>query len=89
MKIKIPKETARDILFEGDGGEIIEDNIVDHGRWSVVHKIILKYQDKYYRASYSVGATEHQDEQAWEYDDEVELTEVHQVPKVIMTWENV
>ena len=89
MKIKIPKETARDILFEGDGGEIIEDNIVDHGRWSVVHKIILKYQDKYYRTSYSVGATEYQDEQAWEYDDEVELTEVHKVPKVVISWEDV
>jgi hypothetical protein len=87
--MKIPADVAKDILFEEIGGEIIEDKIISHSRWSVIHSLIIKYNDKYYKTSYSVGATEYQDEQAWEYDDEVELVEVHQVPKTIMVWEAV
>lgn len=84
--MKLPKSAMTGILYEGLG-EIILDTIIDHTRWSVCHELIFKYQDKYYSAGYSVGATEHQDESPWEYDEEVECTEVHKVPKMIEVWE--
>lgn len=69
-----------------DGVELIEDNIDGHSRWSVHHEIVFKWVDgKYYRACYSVGATEMQDECPWEYDDEINCTEVKptQVTKTV------
>lgn len=59
----------------------IEDNVIGNDRWSVHHCIIFEYNGKYYRAYYSEGATELQDECPWEYEDvvsceEVELREV-------------
>jgi hypothetical protein len=66
----------------------LEDNIVDTSRWSIYHKIIFEHEDKYYQTYYSEGATECQDESPWEYDDEIECTEVHQVDKVVKVWED-
>jgi len=40
--------------------ETIEDIIIDHRRWSVIHKRIIKYENKFYIYRYSVGATEMQ-----------------------------
>ena len=89
-KITIPAELARDILWDdSEDGECVEDEIVGNSRWSIQHRAILKYKDKFYRAYYQVGAAESQEEQAWEYDDTVELVEVHQVPKSIMVWDRV
>ena len=68
--------------------DILEDNINDHTRWSVVHEIIFKYEDKTWRAFYSVGATESQDECPWQYEDEVECFEVESVQKIIQSWED-
>ena len=65
------------------------DKVVDNTRWSVIHEIIFEHEGKFYRTSYSVGATEEQDEGPWEYDDEVECTEVHEVEKVVKVWEAV
>lgn len=53
------------------GGEIILNEMIDHSRWSVHHRLIFKFEDKYWETSYSVGATESQDESPWEYDDDV------------------
>ncbi|MDN9010043.1 hypothetical protein [Brevibacillus laterosporus] len=77
--------------WEGyDGVEVISDRIVDQSRWSVYHDIIFKWIDgKYYSTGYSVGATECQDERPWEYEDEVECIEVHQVEKMVKVWEAV
>ncbi|MGG0757534.1 hypothetical protein [Brevibacillus laterosporus] len=73
-----------------DGVEVILDQIVDQSRWSIYHDIIFKWTDgKYYSTGYSVGATECQDEAPWEYMDEVECTEVHQVEKIVKVWEAV
>ena len=64
--------------------KLIEDEVCDHSRWSVIHSMIFKVlaTGKYYCTSYSVGATEYQDEGAYEYSSaEIECTEV--IPKKI------
>ena len=58
---------------------VVEDNIIDTTRWCVVHEIVFKHEDKLYQTTYRVGATEQQDERPWEYDKEVECTEVKPV----------
>ncbi len=68
-------------------GDVIENNIVDTSRWSIHHEIIFKWKDgKHYRAYYSVGATEMQEEAPWEYDDEVHCTEVELKEVTVKTW---
>ncbi len=90
MKIKLSKEEMLDILMEDhDTGEIVEDNILETSRWSVLHEIVFSLNGTHYSTGYSVGATEMQDEGPWEYDKEVECTEVHQVEKVVKVWKAV
>jgi hypothetical protein len=58
-------------------GEPVENNIVDHTRWSVIHECIFENAGKYYRTTYSVGATEVQDEEPYGYEpDKIECQEV-------------
>lgn len=73
-----------------NGVQIVEDKIIDNSRWSIHHSLIFKWLDgKFYETSYRVGATESQDEQAWEYDETIPCTEVAQVEKVVKVWEPV
>lgn len=57
---------------------VVSDEIVDHGRWSILHSMIFKdpADNKYYEIGYRTGATELQDERPWEYEDTVTATEV-------------
>ena len=67
----------------------LEDKITGHGRWSVQHEIIFEDNGKYYSTGYSEGATEMQPDEPWEYDDQVECVEVHQVERLVKVWEDV
>jgi len=88
--IKISAELARAIVYDDtDEGELIEEEIFDSGRWSITYKAIIKYQDKFYKTFYRVGATEAQEERPWEDDDEAVLVEVKQVEKMVKVWEKV
>lgn len=82
--MKFKKDYLLDVLWE-DQGTIVEDKIIEHSRWSVIHSLVFKTDDgKYYLTDYRVGATESQDESPWEYEgDEIECTEVVPVDKVI------
>lgn len=64
----------------------IKDNIVDTSRWSIHHEIIFAYDGKFYQTYYSVGATECQNERPWEYETEVECTEVELKEVKIKKW---
>lgn len=64
----------------------IHDEIVGNSRWSIQHKIIFEYQGKFYRAYYSIGATEMQDERPWEYEDEVDCVEVELKKVEVLKW---
>jgi hypothetical protein len=86
--LELEKEEARDILW-GDhpDGKVIEDKITGNSRWSIEHDIVIEYKGKFYIGFYTVGATEQQDEQAWEYDDTVKFYPAKQVEKRILVWE--
>ena len=85
MKRVFSKEFMLDILDCG----YLERKLVDHSRWSLMYEIVFEHEGKYYKASYTVGATEVQDESPWEYEDEVTCFEVHKVSKTIEVWEEV
>ena len=86
-KMKLDKQVALDIL-DGDKsqGEVILDEIVDHRRWSVGHRVIFKIGDKFLEGRYSRGATENQDESPWEYVKEPEFTEVEAYEKTVISY---
>ena len=67
----------------------ISNKIVDSTRWSIVSEIIFNFEDKFYQTTYSVGATEQQDEGPWEYDNEIECYEVELKSKQIYVWERI
>lgn len=55
----------------------LEDRIIGKSRWSIKHEIVFKWTDgKCYRTYYSEAATENQQEQPWEYDNEIKCEEV-------------
>ena len=70
--------------------EMVQSELVDTSRWSNIHEVVYKDLDsgKFYSSTYSVGATECQDESPYENDgDEIEFTEV--VPKEVIEIEYV
>lgn len=71
-----------------DDYTIIEDTIIDNSRWTIDHRLIFKYKDKFYKSIYSEGATEQQYQGPYEYEkDPVECKEVHPVKKTITVYE--
>lgn len=66
--------------------KLIEDDIIDTTRWSIVHEIVFEDKGKFYMTTYSEGATECQDEKPWEYDDEIECTEVELKEVKVKKW---
>lgn len=70
------------------GGETVLDEITHHSRWSVHHRRVFKVGDAYYSTTYSIGATESQDESPYQYDDEeIECPEVVPVSQMVTTYE--
>ena len=83
------KEFMQEVAYdEAEGVKIIENNIVDNSRWSVIHKIVFLFNEKFYESDYSVGATEQQDERPYEFDnEEIECSEVKPISKTITVYE--
>jgi nitrogen fixation protein len=79
-----PKEDLKEILEayndeEVEGYTKLADRMIDKSRWSIHHELIFKFEDKFYIAPYSRGATEYQDEVPWQYEkDEVLCYEAEQ-----------
>lgn len=85
MKVKF----SRDYLMKEldlPYGNTITDNIIDTTRWSIIHEIVFEDNGKFYRTTYSEGATECQDERPWEYEDEVECEEVELREVKVKKW---
>ena len=72
-----------------DSDKIKINEIVDTTRWSILYDLVFEFEGKFYRTSYSVGATESQDESPWEYVAEVECHEVIEVPVITTEWVSV
>lgn len=87
--MKLTGEEARNIVYEdNDDWNVIEENIVDTSRWSIIKESVCLHlpTNKYYMFKYSIGATEEQDERPFEYEDVVEPIEVQQIEKVVKAW---
>lgn len=76
--MKFPKEWLRDNVAWGPGGGVvlIYNKTVDTTRWSTVHEAVFQFEGVYYKTSYRNAATECQEEQPYEYDDDVVEVEV-------------
>lgn len=88
-KLTLTKKQALDIIwgFNKDFVEI-QNEIVEHKRWSVVYEIVVKRKSdgKYFMDTYHTGATESQDESPYEYTDP-DFTEVFPVTKTYIDYE--
>lgn len=89
--MKFEKEYLQSLAWdEQEAGEVIETTIVDTTRWSIIKEMIFELGGKYYRTSYSEGATEGQDEDPYEYeDDEIECPEVEKVQVMKEEWQQI
>jgi hypothetical protein len=85
----MPKKTfSRDYLKnERDlPWNALYDEMVDQGRWTTTHRCIFEDDGKFYEAYYREGSTENCDERPWEYDNEVECTEVALKEVTVKKW---
>lgn len=84
--MKFNKEDLCELVYQGEpeGFEVISREFSWNSRWSLHYEMVFKYEDKYYLTTYSVGATESQDESPYQYEpDEIECQEV--VPVEVVT----
>lgn len=86
--MKFKKTWLQNLLWEDvDEGEIKVNDVIDTSRWSVIYNLVFEFRGKFYQTSYSVGATESQDESPFEYEpDEIEVTEVKQIEKTVIDY---
>lgn len=49
-------------------------------------QMVFKYNDKFYQSTYSIASTEQQDERPYEYDDEIECSEVEPIDISVRQW---
>ena len=85
-------EDARDIVWEDhEDWQKIRVDIVDSTRWSIVYEGVFLHipSNKHYLLGWRKGATEMQEEQPFEYEDEVEAKEVELVEVVVKQWREV
>jgi hypothetical protein len=81
--VKFSKDFLRSM-----SGKTIRNEIIDHSRWTVSHERIFEHDGHLYSTTYSVGATEQQDESPYEYDDEeIECPEVAAVERTVTVYE--
>jgi hypothetical protein len=88
--LKLTPEEGRSIVWnDHDDFLTVETNIFDATRWSIIYKNIYeqKSSGKFFKTSYSVGATESQDEQPYEYVKEAVFEEVFPVEKLVTVYE--
>ena len=90
-KLQLTNEQARNILWGGDEDDafvIIQDKIKSKTRWSIVYEIVIKRKsdNKYFKDTYRIGATESQDESPYEHTDP-NFTEVFPVTKTYIDYE--
>ena len=73
-EMTVTKQQAQNIVWDDtDEWLKIQNNIVDTSRWSESHEGVYKHKptNKYYEFGWSEGLTERQEEQPFEYDDDI------------------
>ena len=83
--MKFRKEDLQDLVYdESTVLTKIRDEQVGSSRCTIEYNLIFRFEDAYYSAPYSIGSTEQQDQQAFEY--EPDIIECFQVwPEIIET----
>ena len=87
--LKLTGEEGRRILYEDhEDFELVTSEIVDNSRWSILYEDVYQRlsDKKFFKTTYSKGATELQDERPYEYGDAV-FEEVFPVEKTIIVYE--
>ena len=87
-KLNFTKERARRLKYGGDDAyRVIRNEITDTSWWSIHYYIVIqRIEDgRFFADTYSVGATESQDERPWEYN-EPNFTEVFPEEKVVIQY---
>ena len=92
--MKFRKQLLIDLVYddvdEDTDAELIENELDDHGRWSLHYRLVFKYEGKFYRVYYSRGATENQDEEPFEYEPvELDCEEVFPQARTITVYETI
>ena len=85
-------EQARAIVQENTRRfKVVEEHITGSRRWSLEYTTIIldTVNDKYYKTYYSIAATECQEEEPYEYEDNVCFVEVEKVSVESYEWKPV
>lgn len=83
-----PKEVLKQLAAddEPEGYEVIEKELTDSTRWSLIYTMVFKYKDQFYMTYYSCGATEIQYEEPYQDEDDFVLcveVEPKEVTKIV------
>lgn len=87
--MKFKKEFLQDLAWDEsiDDVDIIETKLVDTSRWSNIYEQIFKFGGNFYRTSYSLAATESQDESPYQYEgEEIECEQVEPTIVEVTKW---
>lgn len=85
--VNFPKDRMLEILE--DRKAIVSDRMIEHKRWSIVHEIVFRADDRLWCTRYNSPATESQDEGPWEYMDDVPCIEVEPVQEMVTVYHSV
>jgi hypothetical protein len=88
--LRLTPDEGRIVVWnDHDDFETVETNIVGVTRRSIIYENIYKQKPsgKFFETSYSVGATESQDERPYEYDGEAVFEEVFPIEKLVTVYE--
>ncbi|MEU0952829.1 hypothetical protein ABZ353_10875 [Streptomyces niveus] len=71
--------------------EELHNELYDTTRWAHVYEFVFRHPDdgKAYRVFYWCGATEHQDQDLWDWAHEVRAAEVEEVQVTVSEWKPV
>lgn len=87
MKKQFTKELLVDGLDLPWNDSIVKYNeVIDTSRWSIIYDLVFEFDGKCYQTTYSVGATESQDERPWEYEDIIDCVEVEEKEVMVKQW---
>ena len=88
--LTLTKEDAQAIVWgDHDTAEIVMDAVTGKSRWSVNHRLIFKLAGKFYQTSYSVGATEYQEEQPFQHQNEIICKQVEPYEKTVIDYREI
>ena len=79
------------ICHDSETLELIYDKLIDSSRWSLYQEIVFKdtTDNKFYKTTYSTGATEMQNESPWQYEEKIECFEVRPVDVTVIEYKEV